>query len=276
MIFPIRLVGVPIGQAALPFLADLSDEANLSRFKKILIQSLNQISFLAFPAAALILILRIPAVRLVYGTKNFPWEMTVLVGRIVAIMALSIPIQAMYHLLVRSFYALKNTKIPFLISTVTTILFVVGCYLATLSGDQNTALLDIALVISVVALVEVASYFFFLHRRLKPFFTNDFLISQGKIIFASAIMTIALYIPFKFLDQLVFDTTRVLPLLALTVTTSLLGIGVFILVAYLIKIKEMELVRGVLKNFGLVKKEAGPTFKSSELLDRTVDVDEMR
>ena len=76
IIMPVRFIGVPIAQAALPFLADLSQPSNISLFKKTLLQSLNQIVYLACPAAVLLLILRLPVVRLVFGTRNFPWELS--------------------------------------------------------------------------------------------------------------------------------------------------------------------------------------------------------
>lgn len=274
MILPIRLVGVPIGQAALPFLSNLSDEKSLQSFKKILLQSLNQISFLAFPLAVLLLILRIPAVRLAYGTSNFPWDMTVLVGRIVAILALSIPLQAMYHLLVRAFYALKNTRTPFIISIVTTVTYLLGCFLAVRfchsPSSTHSSLIAIAAVISITALIETSLYLLLLQIKVRGLFDRHFVWSQIKIALASLIMAFALYIPFKLLDQVVFDTTRVIPLLLLTLVTAMCGIGVFILAAWLMRIKEMKLVYKVLNSTGLFKK-AAPALESGEIIDNNGD-----
>jgi putative peptidoglycan lipid II flippase len=59
----------------------------------------------------LLLILRIPLVRLAYGTPGFPWAATLLTGKAVAIFSLSLFAQGATLILVRGFYALHNTKI---------------------------------------------------------------------------------------------------------------------------------------------------------------------
>jgi len=102
MTIPIRLFGVPISQASLPFLSEESDEKELTRFRNLVVDSLHQIAFLAMPASILLLILRVPIVRLVFGTQNFPWTTTVSTARVVAIIAISIAAQGMTQLLTRA------------------------------------------------------------------------------------------------------------------------------------------------------------------------------
>ena len=246
VIMPIRFVGVPIGQASLPFLADLSDEDDINRFKKIVLQSLNQITYLACPLAILLLILRIPAVRLAFGTRNFSWELTVLVGRIVAIMAISIPAQAMFHLLVRSFHALRDTVTPFIISIVTTIVFFIGAALSVQMPENQ--LFGIAATISVTAILETTLYMIFLNKKLKSLFNLNFLFTQIKIYLITLITAFALYVPFKLLDNLVFNTSRVVPLLMLTFITAAVGLSVYIFLSKLFKIEEMKIVGNLLEN----------------------------
>lgn len=240
ILMPIRFVGIPIGQASLPFLSDLSDETDLSRFKKIVIQSLNQIAYLACPIAIILLILRIPVVRLAFGTRNFSWEYTVLIGRIVALMTISIPAQAMFHLLVRAFHALRDTLTPFLIAVSTTIIFFIGAALAI--KLPNNQLYGIAITIAVTAIIETFVYALLLNFKLKNLFTPNFLFTQIKIFFITAVTGVALYIPFKLLDQLVFDTTRVIPLLMLTFITGVVGLSVYIILSKIFHIQEMQIL----------------------------------
>lgn len=244
---PIRFIGVPIGQASLPFLSDLSQDDDINRFKKIVLQSLNQITYLACPLAVLLLILRIPAVRLAFGTRNFAWELTVLVGRIVAIMAVSVPFQAMFHLLVRSFHALRDTVTPFLISLFTTTIFFIGAALSVqLPSNQ---LFGIAATISITAILETTIYLILLHRKLKGLINRQFVMTQLKIYVISALMALSLYIPFKLLDNLVFNTARVVPLIMLTGITSVVGITVYILLSKLLHIQEMHILVKIWQNF---------------------------
>jgi len=62
-------------------------------------------------------------------------------------------------------------------------------------------------------------------------------------------MGVALYIPIKLLDQLVFDTTRTINLLILTGIASVLGLTSYIFFTWLFDIKEAYYVIAVLKKF---------------------------
>ncbi len=244
---PIRFVGVPIGQASLPFLSNLSDDERLDRFKKVVVQSLNQIAYLAFPMAVILIVLRIPVVRLIFGTKNFAWERTILVGRMVAIMALSIPVQAMFHLLVRAFHALRDTLTPFVISLFVTCAFFIGCGLSVkMPSDQ---LYGIAWSICLTMFLETILFVVLLSFKVKKLFNFNFLITQGKIILASAIMAVALYIPLKLLDNLVFNTRKVIPLLMLTGIAGVVGLSVYIGLSKLFRIEEMKILVHIFESF---------------------------
>jgi putative peptidoglycan lipid II flippase len=254
---PIRFVGVPIGQASLPFLSNLSDDEDISHFKKIVLQSLNQIAYLACPLAVLLLILRVPAVRLVFGTRNFPWELTVQVARMVAIMAVSIPAQAMFHLLVRSFHALRDTLTPFLISVFTACIFFIGAAISIKLPEIQ--LYGLAFTISLTGILEAMIYLIFLNYKVKHLFNFNFVVTQIKIWVISAIMAVALYIPFKLLDELVFNTNRVVPLLALTGVTAIVGLSAYIGLSKLFRIQEMQILVDLFQHFK--KKDAAPKVK---------------
>ena len=62
-------------------------------------------------------------------------------------------------------------------------------------------------------------------------------------------MGVALYIPIKLLDQLVFDTTRTINLLILTGIASTTGIVEYIFFTRLLDIKEAFYIIAVVKQF---------------------------
>ncbi len=267
ILMPVRFIGVPIGQASLPFLSDLSDDNDLSKFKKIVLQSLNQISYLACPLAIILLILRIPAVRLAFGTRNFSWELTVLVGRIVAFLAISIPAQAMFHLLVRSFHALRDTVTPFLISLATTIVFFIGAALSIQMPENQ--LYGVAITISVTAILETVLYLIFLNHKIKPLFNKNFVFTQLKIFFITFLTGVSLYIPFKLLDNLVFNTSKVIPLLMLSFITGCVGLSVYILLSRLFHIQEMAIFVNFFTSFKqrLAKKDDKAILPPTEIIN---------
>ena len=152
-VFPIRLFGVPLSQAALPFLSQYSGDKQLTKFKDLIIQSLNQISFLAMPTSVLLLILRVPIVRLAFGTDNFSWQSTLTTGKILAILAISITAQAMVQLLIRGFHALKDTKTPLIISILFTSFYLAGSYVVV--NYTNFGILGLAIVNSISFMLEL-------------------------------------------------------------------------------------------------------------------------
>jgi putative peptidoglycan lipid II flippase len=266
---PIRLFGVPISQASLPFLSHEATEKDLTKFRHLVLRSLNQIAFFAFPAAVLLLILRIPIVRLIFGTHNFPWTTTLSTGRAVALIAVSIGAQAMVQLLIRAFHSLKDTKTPLYITILIAVLHLGGSGLIVYFTDFGVV--GIAGITSVAAFIELILFLVFLHFKIGNIITSDFWLPQFKISFASFLMAISLYLPFRILDELVFNTTRTVELIALTISTSTIGTLVYIYFATLFQVKELAMVTAIFKSFDRLKQSLPKT--GELLLKPSVDDD---
>ncbi len=232
---PITLFGVSLGQASFPTLSDQSSKKDYKSFRSTLNQSLLQIFFFSLPASALLLTLRIPIVRLAFGAKAFPWQATLTTGRALAFFALSIAPQATTHILVRAFYALQNTKTPLIISTITLIIASALGY--SLAIPLNIGVPGLALAITVANLVSAFLLFHLLQKEIGSLHIYKPL---GKMIIVSFATAVFLWAPMRLLDQLVFDTTRTLPLLALTFTASVFGMAVYLGLSYLLRIEQLQ------------------------------------
>jgi len=251
---PVRLVGIPIAQASLPFFARSSD--SLSSLAKIISNTILEMLYLALPASALILVLRIPFVRLAYGADSFPWAETVLTGKLVAALALSISARSLTHIIVRVFYALHDTQTPFLISLFSTLINVgLSYYLLFVVGS---GIIGMALAITIASLAETAILTASLFRRAK-LSASLILYPLTKILTAALIMGYALWLPYHKLDQLVFDTTRTLPLIFLTLTVSVIGIMVYLFLSYLFAIQELAVFLRLARKLGDWSKSLGLT-----------------
>ncbi len=245
---PIRLFGVPIGQASLPFLSEQSEDTERSTFRQLLVQSLNQIAFLAMPSSILIVILRIPLVRLLFGTANFPWDATLSTGKMVGIIAISITAQAMVQLLIRAFFALKDTWTPLIVGLLDLAIFMFAVFVINLFFP-SVALEGIAWAMSIAAFIELFMLVWLLHRRVGDFVSASLLLAQGKIIAASFLMAIFLYLAFRIFDMNVFNTTHVLELIIYSLTTGTIGLLVYIYFAHLLHIPELELLQKLSTSF---------------------------
>lgn len=244
---PIRLFGVSIGQASLPFLSDHSDERNKKRFQDLLLQSMNQISFFVIPASMLLLILRIPITRLVFGTHNLPWGTTLAIGQAIAFISFSVFCQALVQLVIRAFHALKDTRTPLYIAFTTSVFFMAGTSFIVFFTQYQTA--GIAAMISTSAFFELILYLYFFNRKIPGFLNKSFWIPQLKMLSSGFLMAVFLYLPFRILDEIVFDTTRTVELIGLTVVTSTIGLLVYSYFSALLSVKELALLSRVLSNF---------------------------
>ncbi len=271
MTLPIRFFGVPISQASLSFLSEESAIEDRGKFNRLLLQSLNQIAFFAMPASVLLLILRVPIVRLIFGTYNFPWKTTVLTGKVVAIIAISIAAQAMVQLLIRAFHALKDTKTPFIITLVTVFAYLLVAYLSVFVFSLDV--LGLGMAISLSAFLELSLFLFFLNKKISCFNSQEFWIPQMKILAASFFMAVFLYLPFKILDEVVFDTSKTIDLIAITVSTASVATLVYVYFSILFDVKELVYFRNILGKFGKWKEAIEDS--SEVLLDNSIENNEL-
>ena len=238
-ILPVTMFGATVGQASFPALSRAREDGR-DRFTATIAMTLLQLLFFSFPAAALLLVLRVPAVRLAFGARQFPWEATLLTGKAAALFALAIPAQAGSQLLTRSFYAAQNTKTPLITAVISaaSLIFLV-------KGFSAWTDIGILGVISAIAISDIVNFFLLLallELRVVPGLIKSFIRPLSKIIFATAVTAVMLWIPLRLLDQFVFDTTRTLPLIGLTATVSFIGMGIYFLLAKLLGIAQLESV----------------------------------
>jgi hypothetical protein len=112
---------------------------------------------------------------------------------------------------------------------------------------------------------------FILQKKLGCFTFKDFFFPQLKMLLASFFMAIFLYLPFKILDEVIFDTSRTVDLLALTISTSTIAILVYLYFSILFDIKELNYFNSLIAKFGKWK----PVLKDSQemLLDSSIEGD---
>lgn len=109
-LFPINIIGSAVAQVALPDLAQHSEDKK--KFIKILDSSIQFALYIVFPIVAMMMILRLPIVRLVYGSGAFDWRATILTAWCLILLGFSIIGQTVSQIVLRAFYAIKETWLP--------------------------------------------------------------------------------------------------------------------------------------------------------------------
>jgi len=246
--FPVNIFGSSFGQASLPTLSFEAAQKRLFQFQKTFILAFHQILYLAVPAGVVVLVLRIPVVRLLFGARGFTWEDTIITGQTVALFSLAIFAQAATQLLIRGFYALHDTRTPLYSVFLTAILNIgLSFFLARVF---NFCLLNrictlnspvgLALAFSVASIFHFLLLFFWLDKKVGHFNRLKVFLPAGKIFFSGFVMAIFLWAPMRILDHLIFDTTRTINLIFLTLIVSLIGFLAYFFLTWILKIKEAK------------------------------------
>lgn len=249
--FPVSLFGLSMAAASLPTLSQESDKDNLKDFKKTFTTSFHQMMYLVMPLSAILLILRIPAVRLVYGVPNFPWIGTIETAITLAFFSISIFSQSANYLITRTFYALKDTVTPVVVATITATINVVLS--ALFVGILHYSVWSIAFSFSITSILDMLILLFLLDRKIGGFENQRLVTPFFKISLATVTMGIMLYLPMKLLDTYVLDTTRTVNLLILTIAAGIIGCITYLGLTKIFKVEEISLFYKLLRKLNLTR-----------------------
>lgn len=113
--FPLGVFGISFAIAALPTLSELAENKSTKKFVKIFSSAVRQILFFIIPISVLLYVLRAQVVRVILGSGSFNWYDTRLTAASLAIFCFGLFAQALLPLVIRAFYAFKNSRTPFYI-----------------------------------------------------------------------------------------------------------------------------------------------------------------
>ena len=274
-LLPVGLFGISIAKASLPTLARQSETPK--KFRETLFSSLYQIVFLVVPVATILIVLRIPIVRLVYGTEIFGWEATVQTGKVVSAFAVGVVFQAVSALLARGFYALSDTKTPVIVSISSIVIVVIASFL--LIFGFSLPVWGLAAAFSLGSFFQSIILFYLLNKRTGGQFSFKLLapvIKSGIAALGSgAVMFFLLKIfdrsvwvkRLSFLgaiestkviafEKFVLDTRFTVNLLILTIFVSIVGGLVYLGLSVVLRNREVYTFVGLIRRIFLKRKVA--------------------
>jgi putative peptidoglycan lipid II flippase len=110
----LSIIGVSYSLAAFPMLVRYRSDGERNKFIEQTVVSAQHIIFWSIPCAILFITLRAQIVRTILGAGVFNWFQTRLTAAALAIFVASIIFQNLTLLFVRAYYAVGNTKKPFI------------------------------------------------------------------------------------------------------------------------------------------------------------------
>lgn len=228
---PINLIGVAISTAAFPKMTERLSQGRPDLFRKELQTILRVIIWLAMPVAAITYFARgyIVSILFVGGQP--------IVAGLLAILALAILFRSVYHISARSFYAQQDTRTPLYIS-----FFTIGLNIALaiyLTMSLGFGIYGLAWAQTIVAVIEVVVLFYIMSRRIPKLFDTHFFHAVGRMVAATAIMSVVTYISVKVFELMSTDQSlaSILPKFTIIV---LLSFGTYVALSRMLKLGEVD------------------------------------
>jgi len=251
-IIPVSFLGIAISQTALPFFSRLYSQNKKRELMDLFTKLVLQIAFITMPFVIFFTALRIPITRLFFGGDKFDWEGTVRTATVLSIFAISLPFHTIYYVITRMFFAMHDTKTPFFVGVVFTLLnsLLSIFFVAYLDLPVWYLALSFTIAISLNSLILFIILIKRLDRiRLRPMLTQLLLMS-----FITLITLLIVWLSRRLLDGLVFDTTRTLSLFFLTTTCMIIGLLAYAYLAWVFIPQQLSVFLNLLYRFDFLKK----------------------
>lgn len=287
-VVPTSLFGAAFASASFPTLSTHAARHDKESFIRTFVFAVKQILFFVIPLAATLAVLRIPLVRIAFGTDKFTWDDTLQTGYALSAFALGIAGQSILEVLKRSFYALQDTKTPVVVA-----LFSVGVNIGLaffLTRFLGLGVWSIALAFSIATLLQVGILLTLLHKQMR-IITSAFVVGVGKIISAAACSGVVMFFMLRIPDQAVWDkrlsfvgslglalptrfrdfvldTRYTIDLIFLVIFVITLGAFVYLAVSILLRVSEVEILSRLVGNL-LTRKV---TINHGEIVEAEVSV----
>lgn len=228
---PTSLIGVAIGTAAFPKMAERLGQGRPDLFKKELQAVLRVIIWLALPVTVITFFGRGYLVNFIKNGGD------VLMSSTLGVLAISIVFSSIFQIAARSFYAQQDTKTPLYISFFAIALNITLAVWFTLG--LNLGVFGLALATSIVSIIQVAILLFIMAKHIKGLFDFKFIHAISRMISATGVMSIITYICFMILplrstDQSFFSS---FPRFAVIVAISSIS---YLLISWLFKLQEVD------------------------------------
>ncbi len=111
--FPVNVFGISFVTAIFPYLAENVSQKNYVNFNYNIQNSIRQILYLTLPAGVGMAVLSREIIGLVLGGGKFEPGDIDMTASILLFYALAVPLESLWYLFARAFYAMKNTWTPF-------------------------------------------------------------------------------------------------------------------------------------------------------------------
>jgi len=228
------LIGISFSVAVFPSLASYLSSGQKEKFTAAFSQACREILFFIIPAIAFLIIFKAEMVRLIGGAGHFSASAAFETEQVLVFLALGLLAQSLISLMVRTFWALGDTKTPFYTSLFGMAVNAIAAF--WLGRDIGTP--GLAIAFSLTNVINSIMMILYLRNKKVDFGKENILSSSYKILLAAflsgfTVWGIAAVFPYNAREASVW-----LVLFRL-ILGSILFSALFLLIGWFIKLREI-------------------------------------
>jgi len=247
-VLPHSIITVSVVTAMLPALSRVAHSGNLRQVGSDVARTMRAVGVLIVPVAAILIVNGSTLAVLLFGYGAATPAQAALMGTIVSVFTIGLLPFTLFYILLRGYYALEDTRTPFWMTVIYSVVMLALMYplfyFAPPGGNQVAA---IALAYSLAYWVALVVTWWVLARRLGSMDTRITAWSLGRMVVAGGIAVFAMLLA---LTVLLTVETGGIPatskgnLLLNFVVTSAVGLTVYVLAAWVLRVKEVPQMVG--------------------------------
>ncbi|WP_052889846.1 murein biosynthesis integral membrane protein MurJ [Thermogemmatispora carboxidivorans] len=217
MLLPLGIFGMAISTAAFPTIAEYVARGRLERARSIVMETLRGILFLSIPSSLGLIVLALPIIQTLYQHGAFGLESAEITAIPLSMFAIGLAGQAAVEILTRSFYALRDSKTPVIVS-VGQFIFKIALGLLLINAFARLwgaawGMGALALSTSVAGLLEATVLLCLIHQRIGGLITRDLGAFLSRVFLATGLMGLAVFLVRLLLDFLLNTTDPTRPMI---------------------------------------------------------------
>jgi putative peptidoglycan lipid II flippase len=239
---PLGVFSVAVITVLYPLISRQAASDDIAGIKESFSLGIREIGYIMVPAITGLIVLSYPIIRLLFEHNNFTDGDTRKVAFILIFHSLGLVFFGLLMILNRIYYAFKNVKTPLKVAIVSIIAN--GLLDWILVKYLNVA--GVALSTTLVAVFNVVILLVILRKKVGFLGGKRIFKSYLKVLAASAIMGLIIYLLWYFLSKYAY--INVLNLAVILIAVILAGAGIYILLTFLFKMDEVKFVFNILKN----------------------------
>lgn len=241
---PLGIFAMAISTAFFPSMTRQASVADYKSFKATFSLGLRSILFITIPSGVGLIVLSEPIVRLLFKSGNFTESDVAATAYALAFYSLGLFAHSAIQVITRGYYSVKDTRTPVIIGAIAVAINVILNLIFV--RYSNLALGGIAFSFALSGIVNMFLLLYILNKRLDGIDTGRILMTFGKSLLASAVMGISAYYSNVYLSS-VFGIGSKLDQLISTGGSIIIGIIVFAVMAFVLKIDELNVVLDIVK-----------------------------